>query len=718
MNLTAKSVRSRLRLLQPVMKNLSLETVRRCQNRLGELVQIQFRSGLLEKIHPFDNFDGAWLFPKDPRREGVMLYLHGGGYVAGGMEYARAFGSMLALRCGVRVFAPVYRLAPEHPFPAALEDALESYRYLLSKGYAPEHIVLCGESAGGGLCCGLCIRLRELGLPQPGSFVAISPWTDLTLSGSSYAENTDDPSMSREQLEFYARCCGADPADPLLSPIRGDLEGLPPSLIFAASNELMYSDALSLQEKLRSQGCQCTLRTGQDRWHGYLLYGLEEDRADMDALNQFLNVHLSPENKLRWLPLDNAAKIYPAARSQKWSNVFRLSATLTEPVDVPVLQSALDVTVRRFPAMAVRLRRGFFWYYLEQLKSAPEIMTESSYPLTRMTHRETRRCAFRVIAHGNRIAVEMFHSLTDGNGALVFLKTLLAEYLQQKHSLRVPPEQGVLGRLEEPSPGELEDSFLKHAGPLAASRRASDAYRISGTPEKDDFLHVTCLQLPVDLLLKKAREQGVTLTSWLCAVMMLAIQDIQARRVPDPRRHRPVKVLLPVNLRPLFGSRSLRNFVLYTVPEMDPRLGEYSFPELCRLVHHHMGAEVTPKKMAMQIAANVSSERSPLIKAIPLFLKNPVMKAVFDAVGERKSSLSLSNLGAVRMPGEMAPYIRRLDFILGVQSPAPYTCGVISWGNTLYLNFIRNIREPELEYSFYLRLRELGVPVTVDSNGE
>jgi hypothetical protein len=149
---------------------------------------------------------------------------------------------------------------------------------------------------------------------------------------------------------------------------------------------------------------------------------------------------------------------------------------------------------------------------------------------------------------------------------------------------------------------------------------------------------------------------------------------------------------------------------------MDPRLGDYSFPELCKMIHHHMGVGVTAKKMAMLIATNVSSEVNPIIKAVPLFLKNLVMKAAFEAVGERKSCLSLSNLGAVKMPEEMAPYVARLDFILGIQHSSPYNCGAISWGNTLYLNFIRNIREPELEYSLYQRLRQLGVPVTVDSN--
>ena len=253
---------------------------------------------------------------------------------------------------------------------------------------------------------------------------------------------------------------------------------------------------------------------------------------------------------------------------------------------------------------------------------------------------------------------------------------------------------------------------------MAASRKATNAYRLDGTREQADFLHVTCLQLPVDVLRQKAKAQGVTITSYLCAAMMLAIQDIQDRKQPDRMHQKPVKVLLPVNLRKLFPSRTLRNFVLYSIPEMDPRLGDYSFPELCRLVHYHMGAEVTAKKMAMLIATNVSSEANPAIKAVPLFLKNPVMKAVFEAVGERKSCLSLSNLGAVNMPREMAPYVARLDFILGIQHSAPYNCGAISWGNTLYLNFIRNIREPELEYSLYQRLRQLGIPVTVESNNQ
>ena len=128
----------------------------------------------------------------------------------------------------------------------------------------------------------------------------------------------------------------------------------------------------------------------------------------------------SSEN-LHWVRLDNAAKIYPAARRKNWSSVFRHSVTLFEEVDKGVLKSALDITVKRFPSIAARLRKGVFWYYLQQVETAPEIREEYSYPLTYMSKTEMRKCAFRVIVFHNRIAVEFFHSLTDGSGALIFL---------------------------------------------------------------------------------------------------------------------------------------------------------------------------------------------------------------------------------------------------------------------------------------------------------
>ena len=419
---------------------------------------------------------------------------------------------------------------------------------------------------------------------------------------------------------------------------------------------------------------------------------------------------------MRWVKLDNAAKIYPAARRKNWSNLFRQSVTLTENIDVRVLRNALDVTVKRFPSIAARLRKGAFWYYLQQVESAPQISEEHSYPLVFMDREEMRKCAFRVIAYKNRIAVEYFHSLTDGNGALVFLKSLTAEYLEQKYRVSIPFENGVLDRRELPKEEELEDSFLKYAGNVPASRKDTNAWHMSGEPQKDGFLNLTCFQIPVKPALELAHKHNATLTVFMSAVMMKALLNLQNEKKPNTKRQKRIKLLIPVNLRNLFPSNTLRNFAMYTIPELDPRLGAYSFDEICKIIQHKMGTEFTEKHMSCVIATNVNDERNPLVRLIPLPLKNAVMKAIFDSVGEKKSCLTLSNLGQVKIPEAMAQYVRRFDFILGVQAAAPYNCGMLSYGDTIYINFIRNIQDAELERHFHAVLQEMGLPTVVESN--
>ena len=420
--------------------------------------------------------------------------------------------------------------------------------------------------------------------------------------------------------------------------------------------------------------------------------------------------------KMRWMRLDNAAKIYPASRNSTWSAIFRLSATLAEPVDCAVLESALDVTVRRFPSICARLRRGLFWYYLHQLPRAPKLSPEGSYPLVPMSKAETRTCAFRVIAYENRIAVEFFHSLTDGTGGTIFLKTLLAEYLQQKHGIEIPCTNGVLDRLDEPSAEELEDSFLKYAGTVTAERRESRAWKPSGTPEPDGYRNLTCVQLHSSAVREAAHAQGVSITTYLTAVMLQALLALQQEQVPHRAFRRPVRVQVPVNLRRLFPSKTLRNFAYFSTPGVDPRLGEYSLRELCQLVHHHLGYDITAKSMGTQITSNVISERTPLVRAMPLFLKNIALKLAFLVVGESKMCLCMSNLGNMTLPEEMMPYVERMDFILAPQASAPHNCGILSFKDTLYINIIRSTKEPDLEAHLCRVLQQQGLTVTVQSN--
>lgn len=717
MAVSGKFIKKQMGALRPLFLGVSLETSRKAQDKLGELMRYTRRKEITLSFKNFSNFKAAWVTPNDRTRDGAILYLHGGGYTCGSLEYSLGFGSVLAAETGMKVFCIAYRLAPEHPYPSALEDALEAYKYMLSEGIRADRIVLCGESAGGGMIYSLCMMLKAQNLPRPCGLIAISPWTDLTASSDSYTENkNNDPSMTKEKLSYFADCYTTDRTNPLVSPLFGDLCGMPPSLIFAGGDEIMLGDSTELHKKLLESGCDSSLYIKDGMWHGYVLFCLKENKSDFTNINTFLRKILPYERKLRWMRLDNAAKIYPAARRRNWSNVFRLSATLYEDIDKTVMQSALDVTARRFPSVAVRLRRGAFWYYLEEMPSAPEIADEKCSPIARMSHKQIKDCAMRVIVYKSRVAVEYFHALTDGTGGMMFLKSLLAEYILQKHGVSVPCEHGILDRLQMPREEELEDSFLKNTSDVSKSRVESTAYKLPGKDSHSDFSYNITMMADCAAVVKKAKELGVTLTAFICGALMKAICNIQASRVKSPKKYKPVKVLIPVNLRPFFSSKSVRNFALYVTPEINQRLGEWELDEICQSVHHQMKMLITKKEMLSRITTNVNSERSVIVKVLPLFLKNFAMKTVYNIVGERKSCLTLSNLGNIEMPDEMRSFVKRMDFILGTQATTTFNCGMLSYNGTLYMNFVRKCIDPLLEREFFEVLRDAGLEICVESN--
>lgn len=417
--------------------------------------------------------------------------------------------------------------------------------------------------------------------------------------------------------------------------------------------------------------------------------------------------------ELTWMRLDNAAKIFPAIIRRDWNNVFRVSATLTEPVDPAILQQAVEDILPRFPSIAVRLRRGVFWYCLQEVPVPPQVREERSYPLVQMHRRELRTCAFRVLYYGCRISAEFFHALTDGSGGMVFLKTLVAAYLTRRYGLSVTPGFGVLDWRESPRPEELEDSFLRYTGAVAMSRHEENAFHLRGTREPDGFRDLVTGLLSTRELKDTAHKYGVTITVFLAAVMTQVLMEMQQ----ESRCHQKfVKITIPVNLRPLFGSQTLRNFALTVNPGVDPRLGSYTLEELCGIIRQQIAMEVTPKRMASRIAANVNPEKSPVMRAMPLFLKNIAMRLVYRSIGETKGSLNISNLGLQQLPAEMDRYVNRLEFIIGVQISYHNNCGVASFGDVTAINMIRSIRQSELERRFFSRLVELGLSVTVESN--
>ncbi len=288
-SLVSTLVRSQIGLINPLIKSMGLDQSRKLQDGLAKLgkgplaVQVKF------KQVDFPDFSCAWAIPVRGRVRCSALYLHGGAYTAGTLPYAKRFGGELARTTGRAIFCVGYRLAPENPFPAALDDALTAYRHMLTR-FAPEEIAIIGESAGGGLTFALLQTLKAEGLPMPAYAVAISPWMDLTMQRTDPEREEKDPLLSREALlESAMLYAGGRPLDnPLVSPIHGDLHGLPPTLIFVGTDEILYGDSVALDEKLRASGVDSTLVVEEGMWHVYVFYGVPESKRAFSMIRSFL----------------------------------------------------------------------------------------------------------------------------------------------------------------------------------------------------------------------------------------------------------------------------------------------------------------------------------------------------------------------------------------------------------------------------------------------
>ncbi|MCY1288922.1 Monoterpene epsilon-lactone hydrolase [compost metagenome] len=240
---------------------------------------------------------GLWALPERVEADRVLLYLHGGGYAVGSANAYRSLASHLAAACEARVLTIDYRLAPEHPFPAAVDDALAAYRGLLDGGVDPVHLAVAGDSAGGGLSMALLLAIRDAGLPQPAATAVMSPWVDMTQSGASWVGKCAvDPMLGRpgegpSMADLYLN--GADPRHPLASPMLADLHSLPPVLIQVGSSECLLDDSTILATRLAAADVKVVLDVWPRMIHVFqgMVDQLEEAREAIASIARFLAQH-------------------------------------------------------------------------------------------------------------------------------------------------------------------------------------------------------------------------------------------------------------------------------------------------------------------------------------------------------------------------------------------------------------------------------------------
>ena len=411
----------------------------------------------------------------------------------------------------------------------------------------------------------------------------------------------------------------------------------------------------------------------------------------------------------QWSTLDNAAKIFPPTSSTKDSKVLRFACELTEEVKPDLLQQALDETLRQFPFYRSRLKKGIFWYYLEEYEFAPKVEPETDPPCAMLYSGDSRDALFRVNWYHKRINLEVYHALSDGTGALHFLRVLVAHYLALAHGTDfegLPPTLDY----DASATQKMDDSFAKYysAKDSAPAHANPIAYHLHGAHLPDYRLSIIEGQLSAQALLHKAHDHGVTLTVFLVSVLILSIHSQMSLR----EEKRPVVITVPVNLRNYFPSATARNFFNVVNVGYDFSKGSGEMADIIATVSAALKNELTAEKLARRMNRLAKLEHMMLLRVIPLFLKIPVLR-LFNYLSDREVTASFSNIGRVDMPQPLHPYIRLFDIFFVTRRLQ--TC-MATFGDTFVITFTTPLVSADVQRHFFRTLTGMGIDVIVTTN--
>lgn len=427
-----------------------------------------------------------------------------------------------------------------------------------------------------------------------------------------------------------------------------------------------------------------------------------------------MTVNKRNERKI-WYKLDLSAIVYPTLQRRDFSSVYRLSVVLRETIRPEILQQAVDIALKRFPTYKVAIRKGLFWRYLEpNNRPGPFVQPDIKNPCMPMPFKANNRYLIRIYYHECRIALEAHHSLGDGTGGMCVLQTITAVYLRLLgHS--VSNGGFVLNIDEEPHPEELEDAYMRYANAKVCPPRPSEkTYRVRGTKEPFYTLNIIDGIMSVKEVMEAASCYNATITEYLNSVLLYAL--LQKQSGEWHMKLRPVRIAMPVNLRRFFPSRTLRNFITMVYPSIDPRLGDYTFEEIVAHVHNYMRYYINEKYMRGDITTNAATQRNPLIRIVPLFVKDFVVRLFYTKIQDKNSSAGLTNMGALKVPDDMKPYIDRFDIYMGQPFSSRTNCAIVSFNDTLTINFASSIAESDVERLFFRKLIQDGIHVKIESN--
>ncbi|MDK2866071.1 MAG: hypothetical protein PWP51_1559 [Clostridiales bacterium] len=411
-----------------------------------------------------------------------------------------------------------------------------------------------------------------------------------------------------------------------------------------------------------------------------------------------------------WFKLDNAGKLYPSIASSRVSTTFRITAVIKENVNVGLLQEALEGACKCYPVFNVRLRRGLFWYYFENVSEAPRVLNERYFPCNSIRLRNAHAMPFSLLYYKNRIHLEMSHAISDGAGAMVFFKCILANYYRLSHDMPICSENQLID-------GQDEDAFKKYYQPkLPNPRKVSRAFHFPFKLIEKGEYRITTGLFSYEGLKTCAAKYGTSPTKYLLMLLFETVQQYIESTNLNMREIAPIIINMPVDLRSYYESVTVRNFFISLTPQIDVRLGHYTREEILSEIDHYLALNLNSKHLSQYIRRNFRNELFWHVRVIPLFIKNAIIPIVYNYYGESSYTTSLSNIGSVKIDAPYDTMIEHLELLPPPSEGNIIKATMISYNDITALSFGSLTEDRTIERLFFRKLREEGLHIKMETN--
>lgn len=416
------------------------------------------------------------------------------------------------------------------------------------------------------------------------------------------------------------------------------------------------------------------------------------------------------ERSFHYDKLDNTAHLFPVIANEGMTNVYRVAITLKEEVDGKLLQDALDVVLPYFDVFCVRMRKGVFWHYFEtNRKVAPPVLEENGYPCRFINPYENNDYLFRVSYYKRRINLEVFHVLTDGNGALAFLKELTYQYLRYRY-----PGDFKDDTLAASTSLDYDDSYMRNSKENPGKiYKTEKAVIVKGPRLSGDKLGVIAGHIALDQLKAKAKSYGITINQFLVGSFVWSVYQAY---LGGRSSKQPISVCVPVNLRPYFDSTTTKNFFVIVSATFKPVEETYTFEEVLKAVADSLKEQITKENLEKLLSYNVSNETNPILRILPLSIKGIGLRIVYKT-SARANTTTITNLGLIQVEKDYEDYIEGFQAVLSMSQGQNIKGAVCAYKNRLTFTFSSHLKDTSIQKTFFAMLGKNDIDVTIETNG-